>query len=65
MPPHYDFDAHANFPYSTVAIAPSPATSGLTVRLHAGDGDKMPATPFHATIWAADSCEVSPTWQPI
>lgn len=49
------FDAHANFAYSTVATAPSPATSGTTVVVAAGDGAKFPAAPFNAVIWAANT----------
>ncbi len=36
---------------STVATAPSPATSGLSLVLHAGDGAHCPATPFFANVW--------------
>lgn len=45
-------DAHKNFAYSTVATAPSPATSGLSLVVASGDGAKMPSpAPFNATIW--------------
>jgi hypothetical protein len=44
-------DAHKNFPYSTVATAPSPATSGTSLVLAAGGGVLMPAVPFNATVW--------------
>lgn len=44
-------DAHKNFAYSTVLTAPSPATSGVSLVLQSGDGAKMPATPFNATVW--------------
>lgn len=32
------FDAHTNFAMSTVAVAPSPATSGLSLTVASGDG---------------------------
>ncbi len=44
-------DAHKNFAYSTVATAPSPATSGTSLVVAAADGTKFPAVPFNATIW--------------
>lgn len=46
-------DAHKNFAYSTVATAPSPATSGTSLDVQAGDGAKFPAVPFNAVIWPA------------
>lgn len=49
------FDAHKNFAYSTVATAPSPATSGTSLVVAAGDGAKFPAAPFNATIWPTSS----------
>ncbi len=48
-------DAHANFAYSTVATAPSPATSGTSLVVASGDGTKFPAVPFNATIWPTGS----------
>lgn len=42
---------YKNFAYSTVAAAPSPATSGLTMDLAAGGGAKMPSVPFQGTVW--------------
>lgn len=47
------FDGHANFAYSTVAVAPSPALSGTTLTVQTGDGAKMPAVPFDAPVWPA------------
>ncbi len=47
------FDAHTNFAYSTVATAPSPATSGTALVLQAGDGSIFPTPPFNVTIWPA------------
>lgn len=45
-------DAHANLAYSTIATAPSPATSGTSVVVAAGQGTRFPAVPFNATIGA-------------
>lgn len=47
------FDAHKNFAYSTVRVAPTPAASGTTLSLQVGDGAKMPAAPFNMTVWPA------------
>lgn len=47
------FDAHKNFGYSTVATAPSPATTGTSLVVATGDGAKFPAAPFNATVWPA------------
>jgi hypothetical protein len=46
-------DSHKNFAYSTVATAPSPASSGTSLVVAAGDGTKFPAVPFNVTIWPA------------
>lgn len=46
-------DAHKNFAYSTVATAPSPASSGTSLVVESGDGVLFPAVPFNATIWPA------------
>lgn len=46
-------DAHKNFAYSTVATAPSPASSGTSLIVQAGDGAKFPTPPFNAVIWPA------------
>jgi hypothetical protein len=48
-------DSHANFAYSTVATAPSPATSGTTLIVGAGDGAKFPTPPFNCTVWPTGS----------
>lgn len=45
------FDAHKNFAYSTVATAPSPATSGTSLVVAAGQGTRFPAVPFNASVW--------------
>lgn len=46
-------DAHGNFAYSTIATAPSPATTGTSLVLTAGGGALMPAVAFNMTIWPA------------
>lgn len=46
-------DAHKNFAYSTVATAPSPALSGTSLVVFAGDGTKFPAVAFNAVVWPA------------
>lgn len=43
-------DSHANFAYSTVLTAPSPATSGTSVVVQSGDGAKFPTAPFNCVI---------------
>lgn len=47
-------DAHPNFAYSTVASAPSPATTGTSLDVASGDGALFAAFPFNATVWPAD-----------
>ena len=44
-------DQLRNFAASLVATAPSPATSGTSLVVTAGQGTYFPATPFDATIW--------------
>lgn len=44
-------DAHANLAVSTVATAPSPATSGTSLVVGSGHGARFPAAPFNATVW--------------
>lgn len=46
-------DALANFAASTVATAPSPATSGVSLVVATGDGAKFPTPPFYLTMWPA------------
>jgi hypothetical protein len=46
-------DAHANLAISTVAVAPSPATSGTSLTVATGHGTRFPAPPFNATVQAA------------
>lgn len=45
------FDAKTNFARTTVAAAPSPPTSGLTLTVAAGTGSLFPAAPFNVTVW--------------
>jgi hypothetical protein len=47
------FDAHKNFAYSTVALAPSPATSGTILCVATGEGALFPTLPVDASIWPA------------
>lgn len=54
------FDAHKNFAYSTVATAPSPPTSGASLTVAAGEGARLPAAPFNATVWPAGA-QASPS----
>lgn len=49
------FQPHVNFGYSTVAVAPSPATTGTSLTVQAGNGLIFPTPPFEATIWAAST----------
>ena len=44
-------DAHKNFAYSAVAVAPSPATSGTSLVVTTDDGTKFPTAPFNAIVW--------------
>lgn len=46
-------DAHKNLAVSTVATAPSPATSGTSLVVAAGEGGRFPTPPFNATVWPA------------
>lgn len=43
-------DAHKNFAVSTVATAPSPATSGTSLVVQTGHGTRFPAVPFNAVV---------------
>ncbi len=53
------FDAHANFAYTLVATAPSPASSGTSLVVTAGAGALFPAVPFNAVIWATGANPVA------
>jgi hypothetical protein len=44
------FDAHANFGVSSVAVAPSPATTGTSLTVATGEGTRFPAAPFNVTL---------------
>jgi hypothetical protein len=44
-------DAIANLAYSTVAVAPAPALSGLSLTVAAGQGALFPTPPFTAVVW--------------
>jgi len=46
-------DQIKNFSYSLVATPPSPATSGTSLVVTAGQGALFPTAPFDATIWPA------------
>ncbi len=46
-------DATKNFAFSLVATAPSPAASGTSLVVTAGDGAKFPTAPFYAVCWPA------------
>lgn len=48
-------DSHANLAYSTVATAPTPASSGTSLVVAAGEGVRFPAPPFNATVWPANT----------
>lgn len=49
------FDSHANLASSTVATAPSPATSGTSLVVATGQGSRFPTAPFNATVWPANT----------
>jgi len=44
------FDAHRNLAVSSIAVAPSPPTSGTSITVGSGEGARFPAVPFNATI---------------
>jgi len=44
-------DAYKNFAVTTVATPPSPATSGTSITLTAGQGSWLPPPPFNATLF--------------
>lgn len=49
------FDSHYNFGYSTIATAPSPASSGTQLTVASGDGSDFSPGTYNATIWPAGS----------
>mgnify|MGYP000033994717 CR=1 FL=1 len=52
-------DLHKNFAYSVVATAPSPASSGTSLVVTAGEGALFPTVPFNATIWPTATQPIS------
>jgi hypothetical protein len=48
-------DAYKNLAIGSVLTAPSPAASGTTLVLNAGQGAYFPAAPFDVTIWPSSS----------
>jgi hypothetical protein len=46
-------DAYKNLAIATVATAPSPAASGTSLVVTAGQGARFPTPPFNATVWPA------------
>ena len=45
-------DAHKNFAYSLITVAPAPASSGTSMTV--ADGTVFPSAPFNATVWPVD-----------
>ncbi len=52
-------DAHANFAYSNVLVAPSPAASGTSLTVQDGTGRLFPTPPFNATVWPTGAQPIS------
>lgn len=52
-------DALANFAYSTVLTAPSPAASGTSLVVQSGHGTRFPAVPFNVVVWPANQQPLS------
>jgi hypothetical protein len=48
-------DAHKNAAISVIATAPSPASSGTSLVVTAGEGARFPLPPFNATVWPPGS----------
>lgn len=46
-------DLYKNFAAGTVAVAPSPATTGTSLTMTAGQGAWLPTPPFNAAVWPA------------
>jgi Phage Tail Collar Domain len=44
-------DAHANFAYGMVAVAPYPDTTGNQLSVRPGEGPNFPTPPFNAVCW--------------
>lgn len=51
----FNFDDITNAPWSTVATAPSPQTTGTTLSVQGGDGAIFPLAPFNVTVWPANT----------
>ena len=50
------FDKRTNFAYSTVKVAPSPATTGTSLTVQTGDGAKFNATPpYNAVVFPSNA----------
>lgn len=45
------FDAHANFAFTAVAVAPITPTAGTALTVTTGAGALFPAAPFNVVIW--------------
>ena len=54
-------DAHKNFAYSTVAVAPNPSTTGTSLTVATNQGSVFPATPFNAVVAPAGALPLSST----
>lgn len=52
-------DELKNFAYSTIATAPSPASSGTTIVVASGGGSLFPTAPFNATVWPVSSAPLA------
>jgi len=50
---------YKNFAYTRVVTAPSPATTGTTLEVTAGDGALFPAVPFNAVVWPVGEMPLS------
>ena len=48
-------DAHTNLAFTTVATAPSPASSGTTLTVATGAGALFPTAPFNVTVSPASA----------
>lgn len=53
------FDLHANFDYSLVATAPSPATSGTSLVVTTSTGMLFPTPPFNLVVWPPGAQPIS------
>jgi hypothetical protein len=53
------FDAHKNLAIGQILTAPSPATTGLSLTLRAGQGALFPTAPFNCTVWPASVNPIS------